>query len=54
MNGLSVLGQKADRNLQIEIEFKPEVQNYKFISPLDTNIPLKPLILEVFHLHSMC
>ena len=29
MNGLSVLGEKADQNLQIEIEFKPEVKNYK-------------------------
>ena len=29
MNGLSVSGQKADRNLQIEIEFKPEDKIYK-------------------------
>ena len=29
MNGLSVLGQNADQNLQIEIEFKSEVKNYK-------------------------
>ena len=29
MNGLSVLGQKADQNLQIEIELKPEVKSYK-------------------------
>ena len=29
INGLSVSGQKAYLNLQIEIEFKPEVKNYK-------------------------
>ena len=29
MNGLSVLGQEAEQNLQIEIELKPEVKNYK-------------------------
>ena len=29
MNGLSVSGQKADQNLQIETDFKPEVKNYK-------------------------
>ena len=29
MNGLSVLEQKADENLQIELEFKSEVKNSK-------------------------
>ena len=29
MNGLSVSGEKADQNLQNEVEFKPEVKNYK-------------------------
>ena len=40
MNGLSVSGQKADQNLQIEVEFKPEVKNYKlyffYSCPFDT------------------
>ena len=29
MNGLSVSGQKADQNFQIEIEFKPEFKKCK-------------------------
>ena len=29
MIGLSVSGQKADQNLQIEKEFKPEIKNCK-------------------------
>ena len=29
MNGLLVSGETAHQNLQIEIEFKPEVKNYK-------------------------
>lgn len=29
MNGLPVSGEEADQNLQIEIEPKPEVKNYK-------------------------
>ena len=29
MNGLPVSGEEADQNLQIEIELKPEVKNYK-------------------------
>ena len=29
MNGLLVSGQKADQNLQTEIELKPEVKDYK-------------------------
>ena len=29
MNGLSFSGQKADQNLQIELEFKSEVKNCK-------------------------
>ena len=29
MNGLSISGQQVDQNLNIEIEFKPEVKNYK-------------------------
>ena len=29
MHGLSVSGQNADKNLQTEVEFKPEVKNYK-------------------------
>ena len=29
MNGLSGSGQNADQNLQIEIEFKPKVKNYR-------------------------
>ena len=29
MNGLPVSWQKVDQNLQTEIEFKPEVKNYK-------------------------
>ena len=31
MNGLSVSGQTSDKNLQIEIEFKPKVKNLKLI-----------------------
>ena len=29
MNGLPVSGEDVDQNLQIEIELKPEVKNYK-------------------------
>ena len=29
MNGLLVPGETAHQNLQIKIEFKPEVKNYK-------------------------
>ena len=29
MNGLSILGQKAEQSLQIEIELKLEFKNYK-------------------------
>ena len=29
MNGLSVLGQKATQNWQIELDFEPEFKNYK-------------------------
>ena len=51
MNGLSVLGQKAD---QIELEFKSEVKNYKLILILvlstRSNIPLKLLSLQIFDL----
>ena len=59
MNGLSVSGQKADQNLQIEVEFKPEVKNYKlyFFIPVRStrsNISLKFLNLDVLDLHSMC
>ena len=29
MNGFLVSGQKLDQNIQIEIELKPEVKDYK-------------------------
>ena len=29
MNGLSGSGKNADQNLQIKIEFKPKVKNYR-------------------------
>lgn len=29
MNGLSILGQNVDENLQIEVKLKPKVKNYK-------------------------
>ena len=29
MNGLSVSGQKANQNFQIELQLEPEIKNYK-------------------------